>query len=77
MAVGEKPYRRYRGGRVKGRVPLERTRRPAATPTAPSAPQRPRRWGRWVLLGVGALVILVFVWGLLGYLSFSRGVSDA
>ena len=77
MAVGEKPYRRYRGGRVKGRVPLERTRRPATSPAAPSAPQRPRRWGRWVLLGVGALVLLFLVWGVLGYLSFSSGVSDA
>jgi LCP family protein required for cell wall assembly len=30
-----------------------------------------------VLLGIGALVILFLAWGLLGYLSFSRGVSDA
>jgi LCP family protein required for cell wall assembly len=77
MAVGEKPYRRYRGGRAKGKVPLERTKRPAKSPAAPSAPGSRRRWGRWVLLGVGALVILFLVWGALGYLSFSRGVNEA
>ena len=77
MAVGEKPYRRYRGGRAKGRVPLERTKQPAKSPAAPSTPGRRRRWGRWVLLGLGALVILTLVWGALGYLSFSRGVSEA
>ncbi len=77
MAVGEKPYRRYRGGRAKGRVPLERTKQPPKSPTAPSAPGQRRRWGRWVLLGVGALVILILVWGALGYFSFSRGVSEA
>ena len=37
MPRGEKPYRVYRGGRVKGRVPLER--RPAETP----APQQDGR----------------------------------
>ena len=77
MAVGEKPYRRYRGGRVKGRVPLERPKQPPKSPAAPAPPGRRRRWGRWVLLGLGALVILFLVWGLLGYLSFSRGVSEA
>jgi LCP family protein required for cell wall assembly len=77
MAVGEKPYRRYRGGRAKGKVPLERTKPPAKSPAAPSAPGSRRRWGRWVLLGVGALVILFLVWGALGYLSFSRGVNEA
>jgi len=30
-----------------------------------------------VLLGVGALVLLFLVWGVLGFLSFSRGVSEA
>ena len=34
-------------------------------------------WGRWALLAVGALVVLFVVWGLLGFLSFSRGVSEA
>jgi polyisoprenyl-teichoic acid--peptidoglycan teichoic acid transferase len=77
MAVGDKPYRRYRGGRVKGRVPLERARRPKESPAAPSQPARKRRWGRWALLGVGVLVLLFLVWGTLGYLSFSQGVDEA
>jgi polyisoprenyl-teichoic acid--peptidoglycan teichoic acid transferase len=77
MAVGDKPYRRYRGGRVKGRVPLERKARQAERPSARAGSKRPRRWGRWALLVLGALVILFVVWGLLGYLSFSSGVSEA
>jgi polyisoprenyl-teichoic acid--peptidoglycan teichoic acid transferase len=77
MAVGDKPYRRYRGGRVKGRVPLERTKRPTKGSAAPKQPAEKRRWGRWTLLGVGGLVLLFLVWGLLGYLSFSRGVDEA
>lgn len=77
MAVGDKPYRRYRGGRVKGRVPLERRVRPPERPAAPAAPKRRRRWGLWALLGVGVVVVLFMVWGLLGYLSFAGGVEKA
>ena len=77
MADAEKPYRRYKGGRVKGRVPLERSK-PArqAQPSAPSPGGR-RRWGRWALLTVLGLVVFLLVWGLLGYLSFSGGVDEA
>jgi LCP family protein required for cell wall assembly len=77
MAVGDKPYRRYRGGRAKGRVPLERPKRPPESPSAPGEPARKRRWGRWALLGIGVLVLLFLLWGVLGYLSFSRGVDEA
>ena len=77
MAVGEKPYRRYRGGRAKGRVPLERTVPPSKRPVDPSAPRRRRRWGLWALLAVVGLIVLALVWGLLGYLSFSSGVDEA
>ena len=77
MAVGEKPYRRYRGGRAKGRVPLERTAPPSKRPVDPSAPRRRRRWGLWALLAVVGLIVLALVWGLLGYLSFSSGVDEA
>lgn len=77
MAVGDKPYRRYRGGRVKGRVPLERTKRPPKSPPVPGQPPPKRRWGRWALLAVGVLVLLFLLWGVLGYLSFSRGVDEA
>ena len=76
MAVGESPT----GGiaAAGSRAGSPRADEAAGRePDRSSAPQRPRRWGRWALLGVGALVILFLVWGLLGYLSFSRGVSDA
>jgi LCP family protein required for cell wall assembly len=78
MAVGDKPYRLYRGGRTKGKVPLERRTRPG-TPTKPAGPEAPRRrrWGLWIALGFVGLLVLVIAWGLLGYLSFSRGVDKA
>jgi LCP family protein required for cell wall assembly len=78
MAEGDKPYRRYRGGRVKGRVPLDRGKPAAAKPAgAPGRPRGRRRWGRWVALTLIGLLLFVLVWGVLGYLSFSRGVDDA
>ncbi len=78
MAVGEKPYRLYRGGRKKGKVPLEKTRRPPPDrPAVPSTPKRRRRWWLWALLALGVLVLLAVVWGALGFLSFSSGVSEA
>ena len=40
MAVGDKPYRLYRGGRKKGKVPLSSTSRP---PTQPRHARRERR----------------------------------
>jgi LCP family protein required for cell wall assembly len=78
MAEGQKPYRLYRGGRTKGRVPLERSRRPATQPRAatPGAPRR-RRWKLWVALSLAGLVLVTIVWGVLGYLSFSSGVDEA
>jgi polyisoprenyl-teichoic acid--peptidoglycan teichoic acid transferase len=77
MAVGDKPYRRYRGGRVKGKVPLERKRARPDRPTPPAGPKRPRRWGRWIALGVAGLLLFFVVWAVLGYLSFSSGVAQA
>ena len=48
MATGEKPYRVYRGGRVKGRVPLERPQ------------QRQERDGTDAGLGpLGVLLVIV------------------
>jgi hypothetical protein len=84
MATGEKPYRVYRGGRVKGRVPLERpqSRRPDRNGRAPREPRvrRPRRrwsWKRRIGLTLVALLVLLVVWAILGYLSFRSGVSKA
>ena len=77
MAEGVKPYRLYRGGRSKGRVPLDRRSRPDRTPPAAPTPPRRRRWGLWVALGVVGLLVFVVVWGVLGYISFSHGVAKA
>lgn len=83
MPAEEKPYRRYKGGRAKGRVPLARNTSPSAAPRrkAPTPgptttrPRRSRR--RWILLGLAALAVLVLIWGIAGYLSFSSGVTKA
>ena len=77
MAVGDKPYRLYRGGRAKGKVPLERPPRATAPPKAPPASKRRRRWWVWALLGLAGLLVLALVWGVLGFLSFSNGVDKA
>jgi LCP family protein required for cell wall assembly len=86
MPADEKPYRLYRGGRAKGRVPLQRhlspTKGGAETggPGSPATPsrQRPRRrWGRWIAVAVLGVLALAVVWGVAGYLSFRSGVGDA
>jgi LCP family protein required for cell wall assembly len=79
MAVGDKPYRRYRGGRTKGKVPLERRTRQPTAPTAPAGPKAPRRrrWGLWIGLGFAGLIVLLIAWGVLGFLSFASGVGKA
>ena len=76
MAEGTKPYRLYRGGRAKGKVPLS-TRDGAPSERPAPAPRRKRRPGRWIALALVGLVVLVVAWAVLGYLSFSRGVSEA
>lgn len=76
MATEEKPYKVYRGGRKKGKVPL-RGAPPAAPPTrAPGTPKR-RRWWLWGLLALVALLVLTLVWGFLGFRAFSNGVDEA
>jgi LCP family protein required for cell wall assembly len=90
-ASGEKPYRVYRGGRTKGKVPLARNERDARRTVRSdgSGPgriveRRPRRrlwlgWTRrrWTLVTVLGLILLFTIWGVGGYLSVSSGVSDA
>ena len=78
MADAEKPYRLYKGGRTKGRVPTA-TRRaePVQSEAArPKPPGRPR-WGRRIAIGVAVLGVLLVVWLVASYLSFRAGVEDA
>jgi polyisoprenyl-teichoic acid--peptidoglycan teichoic acid transferase len=87
---GEKPYRLYRGGRVKGRVPTverparaprpqadgrRRYRGPGPKPTA----RRPRkiRWRREIGIAIVLVLLFFIVWAVVGYLAFRSGVSDA
>jgi polyisoprenyl-teichoic acid--peptidoglycan teichoic acid transferase len=84
MAEGQKPYRLYKGGRAKGRVPL--VRRPETDergrngrrPVDPQ-PKRKRRfrWGRLIAIVIPALVLFAVLWTVLGYLAVRRGVKDA
>jgi LCP family protein required for cell wall assembly len=90
MAREEKPYRVYRGGRVKGKVPTTRARvRSRAEAQArggasqaeyrgPGAatPRRPR-WGLRIGLGLAGFVLLVIVWAVIGWFSVAGGVKDA
>ena len=87
MAREEKPYRVYRGGRARGKVPTVRPARVRqADEGAPQLPdyrgpgggaRRRRRWGLWISLALAAIVVLLVVWGVAGWISVSSGVSDA
>jgi LCP family protein required for cell wall assembly len=91
-ASGEKPYRVYKGGRTKGKVPLksrERDERQRGRSTYRSGDgsgsdrpvvRRPRRgwtWKRWTWVTLLALVVLLVIWSVAGYLSVRSGVSAA
>jgi LCP family protein required for cell wall assembly len=83
MATGEKPYRVYRGGRTKGRVPLERPQtrrdRDGRSPAPPRVRRPRRRWSWKRRIGVTLLVVLllIVIWSIAGYLSFRGGVGKA
>lgn len=88
MAAGDKPYRVYRGGRTKGRVPTlpgpERSRRRdgrvpgrAPSPAPPSAPRRKLGRGRTIGLVLLLLFAVVLVWGVLSFLAFRSGAEEA
>ena len=96
MAREEKPYRVYRGGRAKGKVPTAasrpgRTQRDAAGgrgvsdggsrsdyrgPGARSSSKR-AHWGRRIAIAAAALLVLIVVWAVASWISFSSGVNDA
>jgi LCP family protein required for cell wall assembly len=92
-APGEKPYRLYRGGRTKGRVPAvgrpekartrERTERHGRKryrgPGPKPTARRPRqiRWGREITIALVLIVLFFVAWAAIGYLVFRGGVKDA
>ena len=83
MPPVEKPYRVYRGGRARGKVPLERPERePRRNGARPSAPRvrRPRRrwsWRRRIAVGLVLALLLALAWGVVGFLAFRKGVAAA
>jgi polyisoprenyl-teichoic acid--peptidoglycan teichoic acid transferase len=81
MAEGDKPYRVYKGGRTKGKVPLATrpTRGQAGDGAAPERRKRRNRprWGRRVGLTILLLGVLMIVWVVASYLAFRSGVAEA
>ncbi len=77
MPSGEKPYRVYRGGRTRGKVPSLPP--PGGTARGGSGfSLRPnRRWLRWIPVVLGLFFVLVLVWALASYFQFRDGVSAA
>jgi LCP family protein required for cell wall assembly len=81
MTTGDKPYRLYRGGRVKGKVPgIPRPEADGRRPDRPVLPTERRRRPRGrtvVLLVILAILVLAVVWLALGYLQVRKGVKQA
>jgi LCP family protein required for cell wall assembly len=81
MTTGDKPYRVYRGGRVKGKVPgiprPESDGRRSGRPSLPGGPRRRRRRRTAILLGVLLILVLAVVWLVAGYLAVNKGVRAA
>ncbi len=80
MPEQEKPYRVYRGGRAKGRVPLQRQTSPTQSANDAGGPvrtPRERHWGRRITITLAVLLLLAVAWLAASYLSFSGGISDA
>jgi LCP family protein required for cell wall assembly len=77
MADGEKPYRVYKGGRARGKVPTApRPERVTGEVRSEKSPTRPR-WGRRIGIAAAVLAVLLVVWVVASYLSFRAGVADA
>lgn len=81
----QKPYTVYKGGRVKGKVPLQRRvptpardgRREAPYRGPGAKPARKRRWRRWVTLGIVLLAGAIAAWAVASYLAVQSGVEKA
>jgi LCP family protein required for cell wall assembly len=79
MPEQEKPYKLYRGGRAKGKVPLQRPsdRRKATAAANAETKPRERHLGRWITITLAVVLLLGVVWLVTSYLSVSGGISDA
>jgi LCP family protein required for cell wall assembly len=83
MPSEEKPYRVYKGGRTRGKVPtLPRPeRKPKADGAGPGKPKtrgpRKRHYRRWFAIALGLFLAWVTAWTLAGYFSFRDGVKAA
>jgi LCP family protein required for cell wall assembly len=86
MAGEDKPYRVYKTGRGKGKLPGfggggKRPPSPDRPPGAPRPPRAPKSTRRRVLQAIGILVCLfvawLAAWTLAGYFSFRDGVDAA
>jgi LCP family protein required for cell wall assembly len=76
MPSEEKPYRVYRGGRVKGKVPATKPER--SGPRRRGFRIRPnRRWLRWIPVLIGLFLVLGVVWAVASYFQFRDGVNAA
>ena len=77
MPSGEKPYRVYRGGRVRGKVPTHSSPEPTQKSGSRFSFRPNRRWLRWIPVVIGLFLVLVIVWALASYFQFRDGVSAA
>jgi LCP family protein required for cell wall assembly len=82
MAGAEKPYRVYRGGRTRGKVPVrpERGRILEQDGRRDGKPRRQRRrWGlgQWIAFVLLLIVAVLLVWGVASYLAVRKGVRAA
>jgi polyisoprenyl-teichoic acid--peptidoglycan teichoic acid transferase len=86
MPGDQKPYRVYRGGRTKGKVPLQtpparaRSRVRSGDEYAGPGPARTTRRPRWrrrLAIGAIVFVVLVVAWGVTSYLSVRSGITAA
>jgi LCP family protein required for cell wall assembly len=88
MPGEEKPYRVYRGGRQKGKVPLQA--RPARASArarkedgssypGPGPIKQRKKWSRGRRIGIAAVAILllIVIWGVASYFSVRSGVEAA
>ena len=78
MADAEKPYRLYKGGRTKGKVPTApRPERPGRAESSRTKQPGKPRWRRRIGLAVLVLGVLLLVWLVASYLAFRSGVKEA